>query len=252
VLVQKVPSSAHVVLLCVRVEQLDDSVIALLNDAPSIPVLSLTPLMPFDLDRLQAALGKRLVVGMPGVAAYWKSPDTIRYWLSRTTPTLIDQIAASDPAIHALCRALQRAGFRAHFRPQLSRLNPATTIILFPLTLLLDLFDGNVELALRDTEKLQLAIDAVRECSTIASRIGPAAPFVPILARLIGARRLRLSMALVRMSHPESIEFVERHFGSKTHLQSIQIASQIVEIARSQGLPIPAFSKLFALACGAD
>lgn len=252
VLLEKIPSSANVVLLCVRVEQLDDALIALLNENPRIPVLSLTPLMPSDLERLHRALGPRLVVGMPGVMAYRKTHDTIRYWLSRTTPTLIDQSASSDPVIRALCRSLQRAGFRTQFKRQLSRVNPATTVIFFPLTLLIDISDGSIERALQNISRLRLAIQAVRECSALAERIGPPASFVPTLAQFIGPRRLRLAVALLRRSHPESLEFVERHFGSKTRQQNVQLSLQILELAQSEGVPIAAFSKLFALTSVAD
>ena len=87
----EVPAHADVVLVCVRGDQLDAALAALLLRGPDVPAVMMTPMMPADYARMTSALGERVVAAMPGVVAYVRQDDVVRCWLPRMAPTLLDE-----------------------------------------------------------------------------------------------------------------------------------------------------------------
>src|SRR5207237_939716 len=77
-----------VVLACVRYEQL--AALPTKLGESRAPVVVLTPMMPRDHKLLDAALGQRLIAGMPSVIAYRNDAGVVRYWLPRLASTWIE------------------------------------------------------------------------------------------------------------------------------------------------------------------
>jgi len=239
-----IPPSADVVLLAVRVDNVDPALEALLRTGPEVPLLTLTPFMPSSLERIRTAFGSRVVVAMPGVVAYAVEGGLVRYWLPRAAPTMLDERGSGVPAIRSLCDLLVRAGIPARFEPRVDTMNPATTIAFLPLVLALDVAGGTAERAVADRALMSLALDAVEECRAVAKGIGDAPAWAGVLARFVGPRALRMGIALARRTFPESVTFVERHFGSKTHAQNVLLGREVVTLGRARGLPMSATSSL--------
>lgn len=239
-----VPADADLVALAVRVDNIDDQLDAVLRQPPDVPLLTLTPFMPASLERLRKVLGSRVVVAMPGVVAYANDAGLIRYWLPRSQPTLIDDRAASEPAMKALLQRLESAGISARFEPRVDSVNPATTLTFLPLVIALDVAGGTADRAVADRALLSLALDAVAECRQAASFVGSAPAWAGLLAKFVGPTAIRVGIGLARRTFPEAVTFVERHFGSKTHAQNVLLAREGVELGRSHGLPMSALSRL--------
>lgn len=239
-----IPPDADVVALAVRADNIDDKLDALLCQGPNVPLLTLTPFLPASLERLRKLLGSRVVVAMPGVVAYANDAGMVRYWLPRSQPTLIDDRAASDPVMKSLLDRLQNAGISARFEPRVDALNPATTLTFLPLVVVLDVAGGTADRAVADRALLSLALDAVAECRQAASFVGTTPAWAGLLARFVGPTAIRVGIGLARRTFPESVTFVERHFGSKTHAQNVLLAREGVELGRSHGLPMSALSRL--------
>lgn len=239
-----IPADADLVALAVRVDNVDDKLDALLSQGPKVPVLTLTPFMPGSLERLRNLLGPRVVVAMPGVVAYANDAGLIRYWLPRSQPTLIDDRAASDPVMTSLVQRLQNAGISVRFEPRVDSLNPATTLTFLPLVIALDVAGGTADRAVADRALLSLALDAVAECRKAAAFVGATPAWAGVLAKFVGPTAIRVGIGLARRTFPESVTFVERHFGSKTHAQNVLLAREGVELGRSHGLPMTALSRL--------
>jgi ketopantoate reductase len=248
--VTEVPPDADVVLVCVRGDQLDESLVALLDRGPNVPLVMLTPMMPNDYDRLRATLGARVVSAMPSVvsyaSAYANGRMTTRYWLPRPATTLLEEpLGGADPALSALVRSLEQAKIRARFAMGVHEDNPATTIAFMPLAMGLDAA-GGLDALLADDALLTLTLRAADEAGALAKRVGNVAAWASIIMKFVGPFTMKIGVSLGRKASPEAMGYVEEHFGRKVHAQNVTIANAIVELARAKGTPHEALRDLAA------
>lgn len=244
---RSIPNSAHVVVLAIRADNLDDSLSDQLLRGPSVPVVSLTPLLPSSVEHLRSLARGRLTVGMPGVVARRSSKDVVRYWLPRVAPTLIDSRSSTDRAVRDLVDVLVTAGIPTRFEQNVETLNQAAMIAFLPWVLLLDASGGAVDRALASRARLQLTLDASDECRHLALQVGRTPVWAGLLLRFLGRRWLRVGITLARRAYPESIRFVEQHFGHKTHAQNIRLAVEILSLGQQHGIKMEAVDQLVTL-----
>jgi ketopantoate reductase len=242
--VARVPQECSCVALAVRAENLDDSLEALVRSAPDVPVISLTPLLPTALRRLRAVVGDRLVVAMPGVVSYADSTGTFRYWLPRVAPTMFDDRSGSDRSVRAVVDCMTAAGIPVKFESHVDAMNTATTVTFLPLVLLLDAAGGTAARALQERALLKLAFQAVTECRNAARFVGEVPAWAHFLTRFIGARTIRVGVALGHRAAPESVRFVEQHFGTKTHAQNVLLGREVIAIGGQFGVEMDAMRRL--------
>jgi 2-dehydropantoate 2-reductase len=242
--VDRVPADADLALLAVRADNLDERLERLLLEAPPVPVVSLTCLMPSRLARVRVACAGTLVPAMPGVVAHGPARDPVRYWLPRSAPTLIDDAAASDPRVGDLVRALHAGEVPVRLGQSVAAVAQATSILFWPLVLLLDASGGTAEAAVAGSGRLRLAFEALRESRVLAPAVGAAAPWAQRFARYSRPRLLRIGVALARRSQPEAVRFVEQHFGNKMHAENVLVGEQIVALGRDKGIGMQAFEAL--------
>jgi hypothetical protein len=241
-----VPPDADAVLVTVRAEQLDASLDRLL-EGTSAPVVVLTPMMPDDFERLSARYGARVRAGMAGAVAYVNDAGACRYWLPRMAATLVDQ-AKGEPestALVELVHALASAGMSARFELGVHELNPATTVSITPAAMGLDAA-GGIDPLLDDSELLRLTLDAIAEGVELGKRIGKSAGWLSLLMPFVGKRMLRVGVSLARKRWPESLSYVEVHFGRKLHAQNVAMGKAIVELAKKKRTSHDALESLLA------
>ncbi len=250
-----VPDDYDVVLLTVRVDQLADALLESLvrSGPPDRIVVVLAPLLPPTLARLQEKLGEALVVAMPGVVAY--APDEtpgerrVRYWTPRASPTLLEDRAEGDPRrakIHALAEAMLAAGLPAEVSTKVRTLNPATTIAFFPILTGIAAAGGSIERMLGDDALLKLGLAATKESKALAKSVGDLPSWASLFLSFVSPFTVRTGIKLGRSRAPESITFLEKHFGTKLRAQNAAIFTDIAALAREKGMELTALSKLYA------
>jgi ketopantoate reductase len=239
----EVPAHADIVIVCVRGDQLDDALAALLQRGPEVPAVMMTPMMPADYERIRRALGERIVAAMPGVVAYVRQDDVVRYWLPRMAPTLLDEAGTVPEATTELALALTRAGIRSRMEMGVHESNPATTITFAPLTMALDV-GGSVEGLLEDAELTKLGLRAAAEGAELARHVGAVASWASMLTRFLNRTTLRLGVALARHQAKEALFYVDEHFGRKLHAQNVSMANAIVALAAEKGAKHEALTAL--------
>lgn len=248
--VAEVPDDADVLLLAVRVDQIDDRLAGLLKSAPKVPVVSLTPLLPKDYEQLDAMLGAPgiLVAAQSGVVSYDRE-GIVRYWLPNASPTLIDASGPREP-ISALVEALNRAGVPTKLAPNVREANPATSISFFPLVLALDAAGGTAASVLENKDVTKDAFAAMKEARELAQKVGPMAPWAGLLLKFVSPLSLKVGIRLAEKAAPEAVGYVEHHFGHKVHAQNVKMGREIVELGRQKGVAMPAFERLVERAEG--
>jgi 2-dehydropantoate 2-reductase len=224
------PADADVILACVRYEQLP-SLPAKLGPSRA-PVVVLTPMMPADHKRLDAAIGTRLITGMPGVIAYRKA-GLIRYWLPRLGTTWIEA-RGTDGAEGTLVRRLERAGIVAQLESGVLARNVATTTSLLPIALALDAA-GGAESAVEDSELLNLTLDALEEGRDLARMIGRPAAWASAVSPFLRPVALKVGLTVARSRASEAIRYAEEHFGRKLHAQNVALGEAVLALARERG-----------------
>jgi 2-dehydropantoate 2-reductase len=185
---------------------------------------------------------------MPGVSGYIDDRDVVRYWVTGVATTLIE---APDPraahaALEQLARRLTGADVPARIERDVASLNAATTTAFFPLIAAIDAGSG-IDGLLSDKALLSTAIEAAKECDALAHRIGKVASWAHLLTKFVGPFTLKPGVALARRLSPESVRFVERHFGPKLHEQHLAMGASILALGREQGAPLPALDRLMHL-----
>jgi hypothetical protein len=241
----RIPAHADVILLCVRVEQLDDPMVKTLAEAANVPIVVLTPMMPADFERLTRGLGPRVLAGMPGVVSYINPAGACRYWLPRVAPTLIDEPRPALPAVSELVGLLARAGVVARLELGVHETNPATTVCFIPIMMGLDAA-GSIQALLADRSLLDVALRSTHEGEALSRRIGKSAPWVRAFRHFVGPTTLRVGVALARRQWPEAVSYVEEHFGRKLHVQNVVMAEAMVRLAHDKGSPHEALDGLLA------
>jgi ketopantoate reductase len=242
-LATEVPGHADVILVTVRVEQLDASLDRLLESSAAAPVVVLTPMMPPEFERLRSRHGARILAAMAGVVAYVNPEGVCRYWLPRLAPTLIDEPRPPVPVVLELVKDLEAAGIAARLDLSVHESNPATTVTLMPLALGIDAA-GSIDALLADRALSGVALAAVREGMELSHRIGKAAVWVGAFASYAGPTMLKIGAALARRRYPEAFAYVEDHFGRKLHAQNVVMGRSIVDLARAKGTPHQALDTL--------
>ena len=250
--VTEVPRSTRAVLLAVRFDQLagaDSPLLGLLRQAPAVPLIVITPMLPGPRALAEKALGRRLTAAMPGAAGYLDERAVVRYWLTSVAPTLVegdpaDPRGGSDgPAIEELLLHLGKAGLPAHRERNVGALNAATTTAFFPLVAAIDA-GGGIEGILADKDLFATVIDAARESDALGQKLGKVASWAHLLTRFVGPYTLKPAVALAHRLAPEALRFAEEHFGHKLHDQHLAMGGTILELGREVGLPMPALERL--------
>ena len=256
--VTAVPDDVDAVLVAVRVDQLDDALLRSLarGGPPHRIVVVLTPLLPAVYDRVVTTLGDRLVVAISGVVAYEPDHDPgaqpdprrrIRYWTPKASPTQLDARAPDDPSapiIADLAQTLVAAGLPAEVKPAVRTINPATTIAFFPLLLGIQAAGGSIDRLLGDGALLRLSLDAAKETRALAKTVGELAGFASLLLSFAGPFTIRAGLKLVRGRAPESLVFLEKHFGGKLAAQNGVMLEAIETLARERGRKLDALRAL--------
>jgi 2-dehydropantoate 2-reductase len=253
-----VPDDADVVLLTVRVDQLEGAhlhAIATRGPADRI-VVALTPMLPEIRARVAEALGSTLVDAMPGVVAYapeagHAAPESgqlhLRFWTPKSSPTALEERpddAARGAKVRALCDALVRAGVPAHVARKVHATNQATTIAMFPLLLGIAAAGGSIDALLGDGAVLKLALAATKETRAVAKTVGELAGFASILLSFAGPFTIRAGMKIVRSRAPEALTFLEKHFGGKLRGQNHVMYEAIVRLAEAHRLEVTSLRAL--------
>lgn len=253
--VAEVPADTDILLVAVRFDQLDQagpgSLAELLRGAPDRPVVLLTPSMPAQKAALEQAIGRPILVAMPGVSGYIDERDVVRYWITAVATTLIE---APDPgaapehraAVEQLARRLTNADVPSRIERDVAAQNAATTTAFFPLIAAIDA-GGGVDGVLSDKALLSTAFEAAKECDALARKLGKVAPWANLLTRFVGPFTLKPGIALARRLFPEAVRFVERHFGPKLHEQHLAMGASILALGREHGVPLPALERLMRI-----
>jgi hypothetical protein len=246
--VTAVPRGTGAVLLAVRFDQLAGAgspLAAVLREAPPVPLVVLTPMLPKQRAALELALGRRLLAAMPGAAGYLDERDVVRYWLTTVAPTLVEGDAKDrdGQAVDDLLRRLGKAGLRAHRDRDVGALSAATTTAFFPLVAAIDA-GGGVDGVLAHPELFATAIEAARESDELGRKVGKVASWAHLLTRFVGPYTLKPAVALARGLVPEAVRFADTHFGPKLHAQHLAMGDAILELGREHGQAMPALARL--------
>jgi 2-dehydropantoate 2-reductase len=250
--VAEVPRHTRVVLVAVRFDQLDgsDSVAGVLRNAPQVPIVMLTPLLPRPRAALEAAIGRRVTPGMPSTSGYLDDRGVVRFWIPRVASTLFEEPsgqgrddASARAALEELARRLDKAGIGAHLARDVAALNNATTIAFFPLIAAVCAGEG-VDGVLADKDLLATVLDAAKESEALAQKLGKVASWTHLLMRFVGPFTLKPGVTLARTVAPEAVKFVDIHFGPKLRAQNLAMGEAILALGEEHGQPMPALAKV--------
>jgi 2-dehydropantoate 2-reductase len=208
--VTRVPASSAAVLVTVRFDQLaaaSSPLYALLREAPAVPLVALTPMLPKEREAAERAIGRRLIAAMPGAAGYLDERGVVRYWQTAVAPTLVDAVTmgetqrppaqVDDTAVDALLFRLGKAGLPAHRERDVAGLNAATTIAFFPLVAAIDA-GGGIDRLLADKDLLVTVIEAAHESDPLGRKVGKVASWAHLLTRFVGPYTLKPGVTLAR------------------------------------------------------
>ena len=213
------------------------------------PVVVLTPMLQGQAEALNKASGRPIVPAMPGVAGYLNERGAVRYWIPAATSTLLDENAggpSSRAALEALARHLSRIGLPTRLEPDVAALNAATTITFFPLIAAIDAGSG-IDGVLGNKELMGAVLDAAKESGALARKVGKPATWGHLLMKFVGPFTLKPGIALARRLFPESVRFMESHFGPKLHEQHLAMGESILEIGRANNISMPALERLLSI-----
>lgn len=241
---RSVPASADVIVLAVGTDDLD-GLARTLGDSPA-PIVVLTPMMPGDLTRMQAAFGSRVHAAMPAVVAYTRNDGVVRYWLPPVA-TRIDEPRAgrAGDCVRALARLLSSAGLRTQLAIGVGRTNPATTACFIPLAMALAVA-GSLENLTRDRELMVLAARACAEGLAWARTHAMPDPELAIAPLLAMPWILPGMVALGSRLSAEGAFYAEEHFARKLDAQHRVMSRDLATLARESGLPHAALDALAA------
>lgn len=254
-----VPPETDVVLVAVRVDQLDDALLDKLSRETSerALVVILAPLLPHRWEHAHAKLGARLVAAMPGVVAY--EPEVpagatrraVRYWTPRSSPTFFDDRPHDDPSrprLLALIDALHRVEIPAEPSARVRSLNPAITIAFFPMLTGIAAAGGSIDRMLADSALMKLGLAAAKETRALSRTLGELPPWASLFFNFVSPFTVRAGIKLGRAKAPEVFTFLEQHFGRKLLDQNMAIFHEIERLAAERGVAIDNLRKLVARA----
>ena len=243
--VTAIPAHADAVIVCVRVEQIDEAIAALLA-GPAVPAVVMTPILTKTYARAREAVGARFLPAVSSVTGYVNEDGVARYWVSKSASTTIDAPKSVDPALSDLVAALGRAGIASRLEMGVHESAPATAIVFASLVIALDVA-GSVDGFVSDKPLRELAFRANDEARALADKVGALAPWTSLLTKFIGPFVLRMSVALVKRSAPEGITFMERKFGRPNRAQNRVTGGEMLALAKEKGTPHAALGELVAL-----
>ncbi len=263
--IDTIPKDATLVLLTVRFDQIDhirrdpeDELAHLLRTGPAVPIIVMSPMLQPQLEALKGVVGRRVVSAMPGVAGYVDDVDdrgVVRYWATGIAPTLLDDEASGEThslsrdALEVFARRLTNDGLPTRFERDVASLNAASTTAFFPLIAAIDAGHG-VDGILADKALLETALLAAKECEALAKKIGKVASWAHLLMRFVGPYTIKPGISLARRVVPETVRFVERHFGRKLHAQNLAMGETIRETGREHGADMPHLDHLLRILRG--
>ncbi len=240
----RMPDDADVVLLAVRREHMNASLQRILADAPAVPLIALTPLLPQSEAQLAGLIQGTCLVALPTVAARSDAQRT-QFFVPPFAKTLIESELGQPEIVQQLIDTLNRGGLPAAWSRGVRRRNPATTIAFYPLTLGLSIA-GSLDRFTADRELCPATLSAVREALRLAARIGPVTPPLRLALRWANATLLRIAVRSARLLAPAVTELLEEHFAAKLARQHRVLGDEIIELARQHGTSMPALASLLA------
>lgn len=245
--VTEIPPHTSLVLVAVRFDQIaGEELGTLLGTAPRVPIAVLTPMLPKQHRALRHASGRSIIAAMPSVSGYLDERGVVRYWVVRLASTLFDEPIGRENdrlILEEIARRLTNAGIGTHLERDVATLNAATTVSFFPLIASIDLGRG-IDGVLADKELFTMVLDAARESEALAHKLGRVASWAGMLTRFVGPYTIKPGISLGRKLFPETLRFVEAHFGPKLHDQHVAMGDAILELGREHGVPMPKFEEL--------
>ncbi len=249
----RIPSTSAAVFVAVRFDQLaaGSPLLAILKEAPPVPLIVLTPLLPRARAAVEQAIGRRITPAMPGAVGYLDDRSVVRYWLTSIAPTLVEgEVRGKDgPAIAEILHRLGKAGLPSHLDRDVGALNAATTTAFFPLIAAIDA-GGGVDGLLADKELFATVIEAAHESDALGQKLGKVASWAHLLTRFVGPYTLIPAVKLARSLAPEALRFADAHFGPKLHAQHLAMGEAILDLARDLGQEVPALGRLMGVLRG--
>jgi 2-dehydropantoate 2-reductase len=238
---------ARAVFVAVRFDQIEASALTdVLRAAPgTAQIIVLTPLLPRQRSVLEAHVGRAIVPAMPGITAYIDERDVARYWLLSVASTLLDDTPSLHAVLDDLARTMDRARIAARLETDVAKLDLGTTVAFFPLIAAIDV-GGGIDGVLADKDLLQLAVDAARETEALGKKVGKVASWAYLLTKFVGPFTLKPAILLAKRLAPESVRFVDEHFGPKLHEQHVAMGETVLGLARDAGVAMPSLEALLA------
>lgn len=236
-----VAPETQIAIVAVRFDQLGSLAVELGKTRG--PIVVLTPMFTSELRAIERAVGRRVVAAMPGVAGYVDEHDVVRYWAMGVATTLLDDGAGDRALLEELARSLTAGGLATRLEHNVTNLNAATTVSFFPLIAAIDA-SGGVDGVLADKDLLHLALDAAKESEALAAKLGKPASWASLLTRFVGPYTLKPAALLAKRIAPESVRFVDEHFGPKLHGQHVAMGEAILLLGREHGVDLPKLEEL--------
>lgn len=249
--IAQVPKDADLVLVTVRFHELISASSTVFGeDGSQAPLVILTPMMPGQRAELERLCKRPCVPAMPGIAGYLNEKGAVRYWVPSAISTLLDETKAPDTALRRLmdrlARTLTNAGLPTRLESDVEGLNASTTIAFFPLIAAV-CAGGGVLGVLEDKELFSLVIASAKESDTLSQSVGRPAAWTSLLLRFVGPFTLKPAARLAERLFPETLVFVDQHFGPKLREQHIAMGETILEIGRERGQAMPSLERLLSL-----
>jgi len=248
-----VPEGTDVVLVTVRVDQLDDALLDKLaaETKSDALVVILAPLLPHRYEHAKSKLGDRLVAAMPGVIAYEPDPEAtpherrVRYWTPKSSPTLLED---RGPRVRAVAELLNKVGIPADVSSKVTEVNPATTIAFFPILTGIAAAGGSIDRMINDDKIMKLGFAAAKETRALAKTIGELPSWASLFFKFASPFTARAGIKLGKSRAPEAFVFLEKHFGQKLAAQNLAIFHEIETLANERRVPIENLRNLVARA----
>lgn len=232
-----VPLDVDVVLIAVRAEQLNETLVERVLSARPKAVVCMTPVLGKQLDTWRDK-HPELVLAMPAFAAECEG-GRLFYWVA---PSTLVERRDANPALLALVDGLRRAGIPVRWLRDAAQRSCANTVTLFPVQVAICL-EPRLHLWLRQPRflsELALAMTAARR---LALRLGAVEVGLRLASVCMSsALGIRLVVHALLLATPHLALFLERHFGPKLRAQHLLLERDIAGLANqhSVGSPIPA------------
>lgn len=235
--VTALPHDSDVILVCVRMDQVNDSLLSDLAEAagPSTAVVFVTPLPP----RMAEHVRSKLPHGqsaMPSLIAEFSGGE-VAYWVAPTA-TLFSVDESSRPSVTRLIEVLKRGGVPSRIKAELRAHADATTIAFFPIQL--GFLREPKMSAWRSVPGLVPALaSALGRTLALAKRIGQGDRGLMLLMWLLSTTWiLALTSALLPRIMPRFATYLGKHFGEKLRAQHVALYAEVTELGAKHRVPL--------------